>query len=80
MKYVTVIVTDSAGNPLPQVRVAIFICQFAASGMKEAEYTNSAGEADFRLDVDTNAEIEIYVDGNVAVPRGPIRGEYIVRR
>ncbi len=79
MRLVTMTVTDSTGKPRSNVRVSIYVYQFAASGMKAPEYTNSEGKVRFQLNVDIHAEIEIYVDGHIKVSKGPIHGEYIVR-
>lgn len=78
MKYVTVRVVDSGGRPQANVKVSIYINQFAAQGMKEPQYTNSSGEAEFQLDIDTYGEITVYVNGQERVPRGSVRAEYKV--
>jgi len=78
MRYVTVRVVDSGGRPRSGVRVALYVYQFAASGMKDPQWTDSNGEADFTLDIDEGAEISVYVDGQERVGRGRVRAEYKV--
>ena len=73
MRYVTVRVVDSGGRPQSNIRVAIYVNQFAASGMKDPQYTNSDGETEFALDIDTFAEISVYVDGQERVKRGSVQ-------
>ncbi|MCA1597188.1 MAG: hypothetical protein LC772_12310 [Chloroflexi bacterium] len=77
MRYITVR-TAKNGAPLGGARVAVYVHQFLAQGMKDAEYTNGQGEARIGLDVDTHAEISIYVDGSERVPRGSIESEYVI--
>ena len=76
MRYVTVRVVDSGGRPQPNTRVSVYVHQFLAEGMKGPEYTNSDGCVEFALDIDTFAEISIYVNGNETVKRGSVRAEY----
>lgn len=76
MRYVTVRVVDSSGKPQHNACVGIYVSQFAASGMKEDSYTDSNGEAEFRLDIDTYAKIGIYVNGNEKVSNSEVRSEF----
>ncbi len=78
MKYTTVRVINSSGSPRSNARVAVYVHQFAAEGMKDAEYTNSDGEVSISLDIDEYAEISIYVDGSEKVKRSKVRAEYHV--
>ena len=78
MRYVSVRVVNSSGQPSHGTRVALDVHQAFASGMK-AEYTNSEGGlAEFTLDVDDGAEITVYAEGNEKVKRGSIRSSYTV--
>lgn len=77
MRYTKVRVVGSDGRPLRNTRVGIEIHQFAAGGVV-AETTDSEGLAQFQLNVDTFAEITIYVNGQVRVPRGSIKSEYLI--
>lgn len=76
MQYVTVRVVDSSGSPRRDVRVALHVSQFAASGMEPESYTNSAGEAEFKLNVDSGATVTIYADGQEKVSNSSIRSEF----
>lgn len=78
MKYATVRVVDSGGRPQSNAKVSVYVHQFAAEGMKDAQYTNSDGETDFKLDIDDGAQISIYVNGSEKVGRGSVRSEYKV--
>ena len=76
MASIMVRVVGSDGRPRSSERVSVYVYQFGASGMKEAVYTDSDGEADFDLDIDTHGEISIYVNGNEKVGRGSVKSEY----
>lgn len=78
MKYITVRVVNSEGRPQYYARVSVYVYQFAAEGMKEAQYTNADGETDFKLDIDDGAQIAIYVNGSEKIERGSVRSEYKV--
>ena len=75
MRYVSIRVVDSGGRTKRDVRVALEIHQFLASGIK-AENTDSNGLAQFSLDVDDGAEVTVMVNGSVKLQRGPIKSEY----
>ncbi len=78
-KYVTIrVVSDDTGNPMSGSLVGVWVHQALASGLKEEKYTNSSGEASFDLDVDSGAEITIYVDHSEKASRQPIRGQHTV--
>ena len=78
MRNVTVHVKWGNGEHQSNARVALWIYQFVASGMTGAEYTNSNGEAYFRLDVDSGAEVSVYVERQERIIRRPIREDYYV--
>jgi len=77
VRYVAVRVVDSGGHPKRDARVAIEVHQFLAGGVK-SDNTDSDGLAQFSLDVDDGAEVTVMVDGNVKVPRGPIKAQYLI--
>ena len=77
MRYVSVRVVDSGGRPKRASRVALEVHQFLAGGVKSDD-TDSDGLAQFSLDVDDGAEVTVMVDGNVKVPRGPIKAQYLI--
>ena len=78
MRHVTVLVVDASGRPRPNTRVSIYVIQSFASGMKGPQYTDSSGEAEFRLDIDETAQISVYVDGNEHVQAGSVKAAYKV--
>ena len=78
MKYVTVRVVGSGGNPQSNAKVSLYISQTFASGMKGPEYTNSDGEVDFDLDIDEGAQVSVYVNGQERVSLGSVKAEYRV--
>ncbi len=78
MQYMTVRVVDGSGRPQHNAKVSVYISQTLASGMKDPEYTNSDGEAEFRLDVDTGAQITIYVNGNEKISNTSVKSEFKV--
>lgn len=77
MRYVAVRVVNSSGSPVADARVGLEVHQFLAGGVK-TEYTNRDGLAEFELDVDTFAEITVYVNGDEKVRRGSIQAKYTV--
>lgn len=76
MKYVTVRVVDSGGRPQSNAKVALWVGGIAG-GFVQPQYTNSNGEADFKLD-DSYSEISVSVNDKERVPRGSVRAEYKV--
>ena len=78
MRNVLVRVFKSDGRPAERERVSIWVYQFAASGGKE-QYTNSNGEAEFNLDMDSGAEISVSVNSKEYFSRGSVKGSYRVQ-
>ena len=78
MANVLVRVYNSSGSPAQGIKVDLWIYQFLASGGKEG-YTDSDGEVEFDLDIDSGAEISISVDGSERVSRGAVRGSYRIQ-
>ena len=76
MRNVLVRVFDSGGRPVSNARIGIGTFGIN-SGVLPNEYTNSSGEAEF--DVDEYGDINIYVNGNEKVRRGPIQGSYRIQ-
>lgn len=79
MKHVKVTVVDSGGSPKSDIKVSIYVHQFAAQGMTEPQYTDRDGEANFKLNIDEYAEISVYVKGDEAIKRGSVKAEYICK-
>jgi hypothetical protein len=77
MRYVSVRIVDSSGRPQRDIRVGIGVSQFAASGV-ETGYTNGDGMAQFQLNVDEFAQINVYVNGQEKVRTGTIKSEYVI--
>lgn len=59
-------------------KVSLFIYQFMASGMTNAEYTNGEGDAYIEVDTDQGADAEVYVAGQLRVKRSPIQNLYYI--
>lgn len=59
-------------------KVSMYIYQTLASGMTDAVYTNSEGDAYIDLDTDRFAEAEVYVGGQLRERRGGIKDTYFV--
>lgn len=78
MRNVLVRVFKSDGRPAQGERVSIWVSQFLASGVKEQQ-TNSDGEAEFNLDIDSGAEISISVNSSEKVSRGSVKGSYRIQ-
>ncbi|WP_395095199.1 hypothetical protein [Armatimonas sp.] len=78
MRNVLVRVYNGDGTSAKGVRVSLWIYQFLASGSKEG-YTNSDGEVEFDLDIDSGAEISISVEGTEYIRRGAVRGSYRIQ-
>jgi hypothetical protein len=78
MRYVSVRVMESNGRPARDARVSIHVSQFLASGSVPDQNTNSEGLTEFELDVDSGADITIYVNGQEKVSRSSIRSDYKV--
>ncbi len=74
MKYVTVRVVDGSGRPQSNAKVAFWVGGIAG-GFLPPQYTNSDGEADFKLN-DSYSEISVSVNDKERVPRGSVRAEY----
>ncbi len=56
--------------------MSVWVYQFLASGSVGEKYTDSNGEVEFDLDLDSGAEISISVNGTERSPRAAPRGEY----
>ena len=78
MRNVLVRVFKSDGRPAERERVSIWVYQFAASGGKE-QYTDSNGEAEFNLDIDSGAEISVSVNSKEYFSRGSVKGSYRIQ-
>lgn len=74
MRYVTVRVVNSGGRPESNAKVTLWVGGIAG-GFLTPEYTNSDGEADFKLD-DAYSEISISVNDRERVPRASVRADY----
>jgi len=66
-------VYNSSGHPVSGRRISIgtFGMNY---GVLPSQYTDSDGETEFNID--DYGDINIYVDGDEKVKRGPIRGSY----
>ena len=73
MRNVLVRVFDSGGRPVSGARVA-FGTFGINSGVLPAKYTDSTGQAEF--DVGEYGDVNVYVNGQEKLGRGPIRGQY----
>ena len=78
MRNVLVRVFDGNGRPAQKERVSIWVYQFLAGGVKEQQ-TDSNGEAEFNLDIDSGAEISISVNSKECVSRGSVKGSYRIQ-
>jgi hypothetical protein len=78
-RSVLVRVFESDGRPARDARVNIWVYQFAAGGFAGEQYTNSSGEAEFDLDIDDGAEIEVYVNGESKTHRMSVQGSVRVQ-
>lgn len=76
MRNVLVRVFDSGGRPVSNARIGIGTFGID-SGVLPNKYTNSNGEAEF--DLDEWGDINIYVNGDEKVSRGPIQGSYRIQ-
>jgi hypothetical protein len=73
MRNVLVRLYDSGGHPVAGARVS-FGTFGINSGVLPEKYTDSSGQAEF--DIGEYGEINIYVNGQEKVKRGPIQGQY----
>ena len=73
MRNVLVRVFDSGGRPVSGARVA-FGTFGINSGVLPAKCTDSTGQAEF--DVGEYGDVNVYVNGQEKLGRGPIRGQY----
>lgn len=78
MRNVVVQVFDGSGRPAQNERVSIWVYQFLAGGVKEQQ-TDSNGEAEFNLDIDSGAEISVNVNSKEYVKRGSVKDGYRVQ-
>ncbi len=75
MRYVKVRVVNSDGRTVHYAKVVVWVYQTLASGAVE-KYTDSEGLAQFEMDIDDCAEIEISVNGERRVQKGPVLSEF----
>lgn len=73
MRNVLVRIYDSGGLPVSNARVS-FGTFGINSGVLPAKSTDSSGKAEF--DIDEYGDINIYVNGQEVVRRGPIQAGY----
>jgi len=78
MRNVLIRVFKSDGRPAERERISIWVYQFAAGGVKE-QHTDSNGEAEFNLDIDSGAEISVSVNSKEYISRGSVKGSYRVQ-
>ena len=76
MRNVLVRLFNSDGRPVQGAKVVCWVYQFAASGWKPEQYTDSNGETEFDLDIDAGGEIAISVNGVEKVSRSKPKGSY----
>jgi len=73
MRNVLVRVFDSGGRPVSGARIA-FGTFGINSGVLPAKYTDSNGQAEFN--VGEYGDVNVYVNGQEKLGRGPIQGQY----
>lgn len=64
------------GKPSHGARVSVQIHQFMAGGFTPDQNTDTEGIASFALDIDSGAEITVYVNGQPKTHRGSPHGQY----
>ena len=76
MRSVLIRVYNSKGRPVADARVAIgtFGINY---GVLPSKYTDSQGEVEFMID--DYGDINIYVNGDEKVKRGPMQGNYRIQ-
>lgn len=74
MRYVTVRVVDSGGRGQSNAKVSIWVGGIAG-GFLSPEYTDSDGEANFKID-DSYTEIAVSVNDHERVSTGKVRADY----